>query len=309
MNYKLTIFKNRYDNKTHKNMTFKSWDNFVGFLNQLSKVPVESKTDAALISMASYYDGTTRANKNVEAWSGWVALDIDELEITKDKLYDYLSSRLHDWSFVCYSTASCKPDQAKCRLVLDLGQNLDRDRIKQFWFALNNELESIGDKQTKDLSRMFYVPAKYAGADNFIITRSGNPVDVDYLIAKHPYKEKEGKSFLDRLPSELQQAVVNHRKQALDNTSFTWTDYRDCPFWPKKLAIEYISISETGWYHKMYQIMVACAGKAISKGYPITAREIATLCKQFDVDNGNWYENRPIEVEADRALEYAYRNN
>jgi hypothetical protein len=73
--------------------------------------------------------------------------------------------------------------------------------------------------------------------------------------------------------------------------------------------MEYRTISETGWYHKMFSIMVAIAGSAIKKGYPITAREIAELCKQLDNDTGNWYTNRPLEVEADRAVEYAYRNN
>jgi hypothetical protein len=58
----------------------------------------------------------------------------------------------------------------------------------------------------------------------------------------------------------------------------------------------------------MYQIMVATAGNATSKQYPITAAEIASLCRELDLENGNWYENRPIEKEADRALEYVYKS-
>jgi hypothetical protein len=73
------------------------------------------------------------------------------------------------------------------------------------------------------------------------------------------------------------------------------------------MAMEYQTITGTGWYAKMYQIMIAIAGNAIKKGYPITAIQIAELCKDFDACNGNWYENRPIIVEADRALEYVYR--
>ena len=89
---------------------------------------------------------------------------------------------------------------------------------------------------------------------------------------------------------------------------YNWSSYRDCPFWPRKLASEYQTITNTGWYHKMYQIMVAIAGNAIYKEYPITSIQIAQLCHEFDQENGNWYENRPLEVEADRALEYAYKN-
>jgi len=94
----------------------------------------------------------------------------------------------------------------------------------------------------------------------------------------------------------------------MGESNIVWSDYRDCPFFPKRLAIEYQTISSTGWYHKMYQIMVATAGNAIKRGYPITAKEIAVLCRQFDKDTGNWYENRPLDIEADRAVEYAYRN-
>jgi plasmid maintenance system antidote protein VapI len=58
----------------------------------------------------------------------------------------------------------------------------------------------------------------------------------------------------------------------------------------------------------MYSIMVATAGNAIRKKYPITADEISQLCRQFDTDTGNWYKNRPLDKEADRALEYVYKN-
>ena len=69
-----------------------------------------------------------------------------------------------------------------------------------------------------------------------------------------------------------------------------------------------MAIGETGWYHKMYQIMVATAGNAIKNKYPITPQEITNLCRELDVDTGNWYKNRALEKEANRALEYVYKN-
>jgi hypothetical protein len=59
----------------------------------------------------------------------------------------------------------------------------------------------------------------------------------------------------------------------------------------------------------MYKIMLAVAGNAFAKGYPITSSQISDLCREFDLETGNWYENRPLTVEADRALEYIYRNS
>lgn len=155
---------------------------------------------------------------------------------------------------------------------------------------------------------MYYVPAQYPSAYNFIFDNTGDSLSVDALIAKHPYVEKTGNTFLDRLPPELQKAVVEHRKQSLDNTNFVWSGYSDCPFFPKHMIAEYRALTGTGWYHKMYQIMVAIAGNAVKRGYPITAQEIENLCREFDKETGNWYENRPMRVEADRALEYIYRN-
>ena len=54
--------------------------------------------------------------------------------------------------------------------------------------------------------------------------------------------------------------------------------------------------------------MVAIAGGAVKAKYPITTDEITILCREFDTDTGNWYKNRPINKEADRALEYVYKN-
>ena len=47
---------------------------------------------------------------------------------------------------------------------------------------------------------------------------------------------------------------------------------------------------------------------AIKNNYPITATEIAYLCRELDIDTGNWYEKRPLDKEAERALEYVYKN-
>ena len=58
----------------------------------------------------------------------------------------------------------------------------------------------------------------------------------------------------------------------------------------------------------MYKIMVAISFNAIERNYPITAREVAEMCKQFDQDTGRWYQDRPLDLEADRAIEYAYKN-
>lgn len=312
MNYELTIFKNQFDNKTHRKLSLSTWGEFVALLNGLSKEKGEKggSNSSPLISPAVFEVGTTRSNKSTRYWGGWCCVDVDDHDFGSDidGLQHLIHDRFGDYDYVVYNTASSRSDHLKFRLVFRTDEVIENERIKKFWFALNTELGDIGDPQTKDLARMYYVPAQYPDATSFFFVNEGKALNVSELIAKHPYVEKTGNSFLDRLPPEMQKAVIEHRKSILNNTDFRWTSYRDCPFWPRQLGAEYQQISGTGWYTKMYQIMVAVAGNAYKRGYPITALQISEMCKEFDRDTGNWYENRPLTVEADRALEYIYRN-
>lgn len=309
MNISLTLFKNIFDNKTDKRVDAPNFDSFESVLYNLSEKPFESKADAMLMSPATYEKNTTRKNDNVIEWAGWCCVDVDDYELPYRGINDDLVKRFSAYRFVCYSTASSTSDRPKFRLVFPLTRAVKREDIRRFWFALQTELGDLGDKQTKDLSRMYYIPGRYANAFNFIFSHYvGDYIDPAKLIAKHPMPEKTNlNNFFDRLPEAMQEQIVQYRKDKLD-ANYEWSSYHDCPFWPKRIAAEYTTISNTGWYAKMYAIMVACAGNAVRKKYPITAGEISQLCRQFDEDTGNWYKNRPLDKEADRALEYVYKN-
>ena len=309
MNISLTLFKNIFDNKTDKRIDAPNFDSFERVLYDLSEKPFESKADAMLMSPAIYEKNTTRKNDNVIEWAGWCCVDVDDYELPYRGINDDLVKRFSAYRFVCYSTASSTSDRPKFRLVFPLTRAVKREDIRRFWFALQTELGDLGDKQTKDLSRMYYIPGRYANAFNFIFSHYvGDYIDPAKLIPKHPMPEKTNlNNFFDRLPEAMQEQIVQYRKDKLD-ANYEWSSYHDCPFWPKRIAAEYTTISNTGWYAKMYAIMVACAGNAVRKKYPITAGEISQLCRQFDEDTGNWYKNRPLDKEADRALEYVYKN-
>lgn len=308
MKYAVTVFKNRFDNKTEKRLDINNWEQFTSFLFELSKVEKKSKTDAELICPAVFEKNTTRANKNVLGWAGWCAIDVDDWQPTGDFKSEIIS-RFGDYDFICYSTASSTESIPKFRLVFRLKRYVTNAEIKHFWWALNSYADGLGDKQTKDLARMYYIPAKYDNAFNFIFANNGVSIDPDALMNQYPYdRKRDSKSFLDRLPDGFKEKVINYRKNSLNNVDYTWTSYRDCPFWPKKLASEYTMISGEGWYRQMFKIMVSIASRAAEKGYPMTALEITNLCREFDIDNGNWYENRPMDVEANNALEFAYKH-
>lgn len=314
MNYELTIFKNQFDNKTHRTMEFSTWGKFQSLLEGLSLKEGQKggNNSSPLITPARYFPDTTRSNKNVDYWGGWAAVDVDDFvsfsDVSSSDVMPSLQKICGRYEFVCYSTASSTPIQPKFRLVFPLTSVVTSDDIPHFWYALNKQLQGIGDKQTKDLSRMYYVPAEYPEAFNFIFSNSGQHICPENLMEAWPYEKPKGNNFLDKLPEALRNEVINYRKEQANNTDISWVSYHDCPFFPKSLAREYMVITSTGWYHKMYQIMVAIAGNAIKAEYPITPKQIADLCRELDRDNGMWYDNRPLEVEANSAIEYVYRN-
>ena len=309
MSYSLTIYKNIFDNKTHKSMSFGSLEKFENLLYDLSKQPGykpkkgEFKEGSPLISPAAYVNGETRKNVNVTQWSKWAALDVDEY----DTSFEEAIKVFKDHYFICYSSASSTKEHPKFRIVFPLSDKVPADKIRHFWFALNTEFNSLGDKQTKDLSRMYYVPAQYPNAYNFIFTHKGPLLDPYKLMDKHEFVNGFKNTFADKLPDHIREEIQKYRETKLTNTSITWSSYSDCPFVNKHLVMEYKTINSSGWYSKMYSIMVSISANAIKRGYPITPEEVSRLCTEIDQDTGGWYNNRPLVLEAARAIDYALK--
>lgn len=307
MMYSLTVFDSLYDNTTEKHIEFETWEKFEKLLYDLSKMPYKSKKDATLISPASYKPETTRANDNVTEWGSWAALDIDSHDVKgdlKEELYD----KYGNYYYVCYSTASSTDARPKYRLVFPLQRRVANAEIKNLWYALNKEFNEMGDAQTKDLSRMYYVPGSYAGANNFIFTNVGKKLDVDGLIRKHPMPEKKNDSLYDNLPPAMRDMVLKYRQQKLTNTHYTWTSYEDCPFMNKEMIDDFKRIAFTdgsGRYSAVYSIMVSIASRAVKMGYPINETQIIELVRELDRDTANRYQKRRLDIEAKRALRFA----
>ena len=285
-------------------MDYDSFDDFEKVLYRLANgEKYQKKTDAPLISPATYKTGTTRANANVTAWGGFGIVDVDDYEGSIENIHDKYSN----YKYVCYSTASSTKEHPKFRLVFPLTEQVPADKIKHFWHALNKEIGEIADAQTKDLSRMYYVPSKYKDAYNFIFTHDGELMDPKVLMEKHRYVVKSD-SFFDRLPEAIKKGLLEHKKNQLNNTNYSWTGFADCPFVNKKQVEDYKAITGGGWYLQMYKIMVSTAGNAMQRGYPITAREIAWICQDLDNQTGSWYGKRDMVKEAERAIEFCFRN-
>jgi hypothetical protein len=310
--FDITIFKNLYDNTTDKQMSFDTWDSFSDFFKSLAKVEMEKKSDAVLISPAVYKEGTTRAIANVSHWSSWAAIDVDSMPVDYNLVKETLESRFKQNKYLVYSTASSTLDIPKFRVVFPLTRTVTPEEFPHFWYALNKTFGEVVDRQTKDLTRMFYVPGCYANSFNFFYAYDdADPIDPDVFMDAHEFVTSEGLSLFDRLPDEIKERIIDHKKNNA-NSKYTWTNYTDCPFVSKKLVKEYSEIAYrdgSGRYHKMYCIMISIAAKAIKSEYAITAEEIACLVNEIDTSFSSLYTKRPLIREAGNALEYAYRLN
>ena len=179
-------------------MNFPTWDLFESLLYGLSQKPGRkgidydrNGTSSPLISPATYTPDSTRANKNVINWSGWAAIDVDDHSFNNRNLEQQLAQRFGQYYYICYSTASSRKDYPKFRLVFKLSEPVVNRQIKHFWYALNTEFDNLGDRQTKDMSRMYYIPAQYPNAYNFIFTNKGFSITPEILIEKHQFVEKD----------------------------------------------------------------------------------------------------------------------
>lgn len=302
-----TIFKSIFDNKTHRRGEFETWDEFVSCLQNLYVQPGykpkrdEKRRGSPLISPALYKQDSTRANVNVTSWAGWAALDIDDYASDPQSVIDLFQNN----RCVIYNSASSREEHPKFRVVLALDRYLEPKEIKHFWFALNKIYNELGDPQTKDLSRMYYVPAQYPNAYSFFHINEGQPIVVDELLSSVEYVENSfrGSSFKAGLSDEIKQKLVEYQRGRL-NRNIKWTSYKDCPFVNKKSVAEYRALT-SGWYHKMYLLLCGTAASAIKMGYDISVSEIEGIAREIDNDTGGWYTNRDLYTESDRALKWA----
>jgi len=312
---KLTRFKNTYDRTTEKTVSFSSFHGVEEYLCGAFNLPARkpkknqpvSPIDAELLSPAIYGDGASRSNAGVTGWHGVCFLDVDNYEGAPEKALEIIE----DYHYICYSTASSTKEHPKFRLVFPLTDVVSASEIRAFWYAISQETNGMADQQTCDPARMYFRPGQYEGAYNFFFINEGQPINPKQLMAKHPYvPANDGKSFFDKLPSDLQEMIISQKKASASNTSgIKWRSFKDCPFINKKLLATYqAATSGDQWYHTLYSIMTSISSNAIKAGYPITAHEVAELAGEIHADTRGFPSTRKLVNEATRAVAWAYNN-
>jgi hypothetical protein len=107
------------------------------------------KAAGALWSPVEYDLGTTRGNRNVRFVEALV-VDMD------GEAFDH--ARLDGLEWFAYSTYSHRLDDPHYHLVLPLAEKVPASLWRVVWAELHDRIGLVGDPQTKDPARIFYLP-------------------------------------------------------------------------------------------------------------------------------------------------------
>ena len=107
------------------------------------------KAAGALWSPVEYDQGTTRGNRNVRFVEALV-VDMD------GEAFD--EARLDGLEWFAYSTYSHRLDDPHYHLVLPLAERVPASLWRVVWAELHDRVGLVGDPQTKDPARIFYLP-------------------------------------------------------------------------------------------------------------------------------------------------------
>lgn len=129
------------------------------------------KAFGALWSPVTYYDNTTRGNRNVRFVEALV-VDIDGASLD--------ACRLDGLEWFAYSTYSHTVDDPHYHLVLPLDERVPGGLWRAVWLELVERLNLPADPQTKDPARLFYLPQHPSDGDFEFHEGSGRLLTVDW---------------------------------------------------------------------------------------------------------------------------------
>jgi hypothetical protein len=301
---KFSYFDGFYENIAQK-CEVEDWVEFVTIMRAMSNVegykPAmgEFKKKQPLISPAIYGDDIHRSNDAVIGWD-MIMLDIDD---GIDSL-ELIKQHFKAFNYIIYSTANCTKEKLKIRVCVPLDKLAPKDKLHGIWWALNEWCSGILDAQTKDRSRMHYIPARYTnkgdaythtfdvnvGIDldwNALITRYKAPLEKDKFKVSNPLRDLKRKVYLG----------------AKSKPSTNISD-RNNPFVYQNMIDSY-RLTPVGSHHSsIYKFMVQCCYNAKKIDYPISVDELADMAKQVDDIDGGYYDEKKLLGNAVDALNY-----
>ncbi len=146
----VAIFESKDDNRPTRYDL--SWDSLS---DRLCKYEERGSKDGRAWSPVTYRPGTTRGKDNVDQVHALV-LDIDHNDLP--------THLLAGLEYVAHTTFSHASGDPRWRVVLPLTHSVEGEDWPNFWLRANAYFGGCVDPQTKDRSRIFYLPSCMPGA-------------------------------------------------------------------------------------------------------------------------------------------------
>ena len=215
-----------------------------------------------------YADDAFRKSKdNVIGYGSWTAVDIDHV-MTFDALKAFFLE--HHLDGCLYTTTSHSMEDPRVRGVFLLNREIELSEFDEFWYALNEFFGKTLDPQTKNINRIYYVPAKWN--DDALFERViGKELDVDALLCKFPYPYKD-----IVISSEIVKSKIDHIRSNLKPTGSSWSADNAIT---EAMTSRFLSSREGG---RLFKLEVAIAKRALWMRYPITASEVESIALSYD---------------------------
>ena len=302
---RFSYFESFFSN-TPQPCTLKSWDEFVYYMRSISDVvgykpsPDDYDKKQGLISPAIYAEGSSRGNKNVLGWE-MVMLDIDDCDISYADILGYFKG----YDFIVYSSPNCTKDKLKLRVIIKLDGFAPPDTLSQIWHACNEWCKGIVDTQTKDKSRIMYIPARYTnkGDQYHHIFEVGSGVGLDWeqLIKKYPSPKETDRFVQKNKMSGLKRKIYLQTKTSpvMDIRN------RECPFVYPKMLDNYVMTPMGGHHKAIYVFMLQVCTNAQKIGYPLSISELVDMAEQLDSMDGSYYDEKKLHNSAQDAMEFS----
>lgn len=131
------------------------------------------KQAGALWSPVEYDQGATRGNRNVRYMEALV-VDMD------GEAFD--NARLDGLEWFAYSTYSHRLNDPHYHLVLPLAHKVPASLWRVVWAELHERVGLVGDPQTKDVARIFYLPQHAPGEAFEFHEGHGELLDSDFRL-------------------------------------------------------------------------------------------------------------------------------
>ena len=85
---------------------------------------------------------------------------------------------------VIYTTAKCRPDHHRFRLVLFFTRRVSAAEYPAAWLAIARTMPAVIDPATKDITRLSIAPYAWEGAFNCLRSGEGAALDIDDVMRR-----------------------------------------------------------------------------------------------------------------------------